>query len=617
MGALVATRKGRLVRVLLLPPEGATLGLSPEGIPELVDDAHPSARLRLAPRGEGLSVQSVAGRGDFELAGRTVAKGSLFAGDRLELEGIGFELDPAAGAPSSTAERLLELLAGAGPQDRDELLARILDEAIRDLGAERGYLLHRPRPGAELRPVARRGLDADFVSARISRTALDKAVAAGRPLLLADARTELAGSASTQVEGLRSILVSPLGEDAALYLDTRSGARAWGQGDLGRLGRFASLARQALAIGERQDQLRRQADRLASLSPAPPLVIGPSAPMRKMLDELKAAAAEDVTVLLMGETGTGKEVLAREIHGASRRRAGPFVAVNCMALSREVLESELFGHEKGAFTGADRRRLGRFELADGGTLFLDEIGELGLDAQVKLLRVLQERTVERVGSAESVPVDIRLVAATNQDLEARVREGRFRQDLYYRLAVFVLRPPPLRERREDVPVLAQGLLANLARRMGKAIDGFTPEALAALSGHDWPGNVRELANVIERALVLEKGPRITPTSLPFAPPTSGAGGPSWSEGWMETLPDELATAREIFETAFMKRAIESARGNVAEAARRLGVPRSTIYRKCEALGIPLNAPEPEAAGARGPRRETPRTGPGEDGPSGS
>ena len=238
-------------------------------------------------------------------------------------------------------------------------------------------------------------------------------------------------------------------------------------------------------------------------------IIGASAPLKAMLREVRQVAPTEATVLLTGETGTGKELVARAVHSLSPRRERTLVKVNCGAIPAGLVESELFGHEKGAFTGALQRRIGRFELADGGTIFLDEIGELPLDAQVKLLRVLQEGEFERVGGSSSIRVDVRVIAATNRDLSMEVTEGRFRADLYYRLNVVPIRVPPLRERRGDIPLLVRHFLAHYQRKFAKPLKGVSPDGMSRLEHYPWPGNVRELQNVLERAAVLSPGPMIS------------------------------------------------------------------------------------------------------------
>src|SRR4029079_10060604 len=251
-------------------------------------------------------------------------------------------------------------------------------------------------------------------------------------------------------------------------------------------------------------------------------IVGESPALRDVLARVEQVAQTSSTVLLRGETGTGKEMVARAIHINSARESRPFVRVNCAALAPGILESELFGHEKGSFTGAMARRLGRFEMADGGTLFLDEVGDLPPDVQVKLLRVLQEREFERVGGSETLKVDVRVVSATHRDLEKQIADGTFREDLYYRLTVFPIVLPPLRARASDLPVLAEHFVQKYPPAAGKAVRGLDASALAALSGYPWPGNVRELENVIERALILARGAEITAADLEFTRRPAGA-----------------------------------------------------------------------------------------------
>jgi len=290
-----------------------------------------------------------------------------------------------------------------------------------------------------------------------------------------------------------------------------------------------------------------------------------SASTKEIVDRVRDVAPYDSTVLVLGESGTGKELVGRAIHAESPRAGRPFVAVNCSAYSENLLESELFGHVRGSFTGAERDRQGRFELANGGTVFLDEIGEISPKIQVKLLRVLQEREIERVGDNRSRPVDLRIVAATNRDLARDVREGRFREDLYYRLNVFTLELPPLRERSEDVPALADHFLAKLAERTGKEVHGFSGDVLDAFLHHGWPGNVRELENVVESALVRARGPKITLADLP------------------ESFRAEIVPAVSAEDR--IRTALERTGGCVTRAARLLGVHRTTLWRQMREAGV--------------------------------
>ena len=305
-------------------------------------------------------------------------------------------------------------------------------------------------------------------------------------------------------------------------------------------------------------------------------IIGESGAMQEMLSVVRRVAPSDATVLIRGESGTGKELIARALHYASPRAARPLVKVNCAALAESLLEAELFGHEKGAFTGAVTARKGRFELADGGSLFLDEIGDLPPHLQVKLLRVLQEREFERVGSSRPIKVDVRLLAATHRNLEALVREGRFRDDLYYRINVVTIQLPPLRERREDVPMLIDHFLRGFADKNGKSIRGLTREAREALLRYDYPGNVRELENLIERAVVLTRDDVIDLTDLPLtleaqaAESESGAG---------------LVAAVEGLERRMIREALAKADGIQTRAAELLGIGERVLRYKLKKYGL--------------------------------
>jgi two-component system, NtrC family, response regulator HydG len=308
-------------------------------------------------------------------------------------------------------------------------------------------------------------------------------------------------------------------------------------------------------------------------------LVGASEAMARVREQVRKVAPTDATVLVLGESGTGKELVARALHEQSRRRGAPFVPVSCAALPEGLLESELFGHEKGSFTGAVRRKIGRFELADGGTLFLDEVGELPPAVQVKLLRVLQERRFERVGGEETIEVDVRLVSATNRDLRARAAAGAFREDLYYRLAIVPLALPPLRERGGDVALLAEHFLAKHAARLGCRLDGFEPDAMALLSRQTWAGNVRELENAVQQAMVFAEGPRVRAEDLPpalrDAPPALPV--PTGDRPLPEILDD--------LERQLVADAMRRAHGVKAEAARLLGVKPSALYYKLEKYGI--------------------------------
>ena len=308
-------------------------------------------------------------------------------------------------------------------------------------------------------------------------------------------------------------------------------------------------------------------------------MVGSSEKMRKVFEKIEKVARTDSSVIIYGESGTGKELVARALHYRSPRREGPFVKVNCAALAEGVLESELFGHEKGAFTGAIRRKKGKFELANTGTIFLDEVGDIPPAIQVKLLRVLQEKEIERVGGEGPIKVDVRIVAATNRDLPKMVEEGKFREDLFYRLHVIPIYLPPLRERKEDIPELVRHFLRKKCAQLGRKVPEVDPKALELLMEYDWPGNVRELENVLERAIVLCEGDRIGPSDLPLLVER---------EGDVLRVPEgevPLPEMLESLEKQLIERALEKARGVKAEAARILGIKTSTLYYKMEKYGM--------------------------------
>lgn len=343
----------------------------------------------------------------------------------------------------------------------------------------------------------------------------------------------------------------------------------------------------ALAVAKalEREQLKRGIEILAQdVNQRYHLISGKSIHMNQAVELARKAAASNATVLLMGESGTGKEIFAHFIHDCSERRGRPFIAINCGGLSRELLESDLFGHEKGAFTGAHQLKKGKVELGDGGTIFLDEIGDISPELQTKLLRFLQEREFERVGGTRPIHVEVRIVAATSRDLQRFVADGRFREDLYYRLNVVPITLPPLRERKDDIPVLAEFFLQRFALETKRPFTGISDQAMSSLISYDWPGNVRELANVLERVVVIAEGPRVSQEDLP---PEVRGKNTATSEG-VSYHDAVLAYRREIVLRALRKHA-----GNRIATARELGLHEKSLSRLIRSLGIKETSAKPE------------------------
>jgi DNA-binding NtrC family response regulator len=455
----------------------------------------------------------------------------------------------------------------------DERIVRI---TVRDALAKAGYRVTDLADGAAalraaeaerfdivLTDVRLPGLDGIALFRRIRQLHPDAAV------LLFTAHAEVQDAVAVMREGARDYIEKPFEMDELLL----------------RLGRVRDeLAfRRAMETGGAE---RPPAGRMP--------IRGISAATRRLVERVEAAAASDVNVLITGETGTGKDLCARTIHDRSRRAGKPFVAVNCAALPETLLEAELFGHEKGAFTGADRRRAGRFETARGGTLFLDEVGELPLAAQVKLLRVLETSTFEPVGSSKSVTVDVRIMAATNRDLAEAVAKGTFRQDLYYRLNVVDIETPPLRHRPGDVPILLSEVLAEIAVRQGRPVPALDPGAIAALATYRFPGNVRELIHALERAVAVSRGGVIRLEHLPPAISSTAGGhaGAVTDDGPDEARVEPLASAVARFERQYIRRVLDRTGGHRGRAAALLGISRKALWLRMRAEGD-AEEPEPE------------------------
>jgi len=349
------------------------------------------------------------------------------------------------------------------------------------------------------------------------------------------------------------------------------------------------LRRIANALAERELERENLRLRIRAGEGARRPIVGESRALRRVLDKVAKVAPTRAYVLLTGENGTGKELVAREIHALSERASGPFVEVNCAAIPHELIESELFGHEKGAFTGAHARRHGKFELAHGGTLFLDEIGDMSLAAQAKVLRALQDGVIQRVGGSEAISVDVRVVAATNKEVQKEIAEGRFREDLYYRLNVVPIHVPPLRERREDIPLLVEHFAREYCAENGMPPKGFSDDAVAAIVERSWPGNVRELKNTVERLVILAPGDAITAADVQSL---TGPAADSRAGGDDALLDRDLTFSdyQEAAEKAFLGRKLDENDWNVSETARQLDMQRSHLYKKIEKYGLARGMP---------------------------
>ncbi len=463
----------------------------------------------------------------------------------------------------------------------DDLGSRLLDLLLEVIPAERSaVLLIRPDEDETLIGQRRGGGSTGRGSLRISRTVVNRVAGEGVSLLCNDVRqSDLSGVESLRIESIRSLLCSPLLEGdqtvGVIYLDTKNPKTAFDENHLLFLTAVAAIASPALRrvrileeLATENRRLRRSTDRFG--------MVGESEPMQRIFDFIARIAPTDSTVLIRGESGTGKDLAARALHAGSSRSDKPFQALNCAALSETLIESELFGHEKGAFTGAAARRQGKLEAADGGTVFLDEIGELPASIQAKLLRVLETREFERLGGNQAVKVDIRLVAATNRDLEKAIEAGDFRRDLFYRLNVISFEMPPLRSRGRDVTLLARHFLKRLSRRLNRPGLLLSPAAEAVLLHYQWPGNVRELANAMERASVLAQGSEIRLEDLP--------------EAMLETDAEEIGITRyhEVLNRVKRKvilEAVSATGGNITEAAGQLGLHPNYLHRLIRNLGL--------------------------------
>lgn len=464
------------------------------------------------------------------------------------------------------------------------LVDTLLDAIVELTGADKGFLVLVEDEGRLVARAARKVDRQDIQRSldQLSDSILRRVLETRRPLIVADALSDEEWSASESVINLKllSVMCCPLlnhGElTGLLYVGNNRVTNVFDGSSLDVMNVFAAQASLLLSQARRMDDLAKKNDALTEQLEGLKFgrIVGACDSMQAVFKRVRKVATTDVSVLVTGETGTGKELVAREVHEGSHRAQGPFVVVNCGAIPENLLESELFGHVRGAFTGAVADKMGRFQAAHGGTLFLDEIGEMPMSLQVKLLRALQEHVVTRVGDTQSERVDIRVVAATNRKLDEEIRAGRFREDLFYRLNVVNVVLPPLRDRGDDLAALARYFLARDAEELGRSIKGFTKSAVVAMRKYRWPGNIRELENRIKKAVVLAERNLLTAADLDIE-----------ESDIEDVLP--LAEAKERFQIRYINRVLEMNAGNRTKTARDLGVDPRTVFRHLEKLNASI------------------------------
>ncbi|HEY4180631.1 MAG TPA: sigma 54-interacting transcriptional regulator [Kofleriaceae bacterium] len=622
-----------------LPLRGGVVGRGEGSLVQLTDPTVSRSHGSIELRDGAMSWVDDSGKTRTLINGQPAIVHRLEAGDEIILGGTKMAYLPVDGVAVTKASSHVtmevgsrQLLALVGEHDRArrhlaalaqlgdrlraesaagrEAVARAAcDAAITALGAHRAFVLS---TGRRVAPVAAATTAGEPTQLQAPADLVEKVVT-GKQIMTAET-------------GNRALIASPIagtGDDVIGILWVDRKGSAWEQIDALAVGCLSHLLSAAWVASDARDQAVRRADALEeqlATGSSNGELIGKSEATQTVLAFVKKVGPNDATVLLGGESGAGKEMVARAIHNASRRAKGPCVAVNCAALTESLIESELFGHEKGAFTGATEKKAGRFEMADKGTLFLDEVGELPLGLQTKFLRVLEERRFERVGGQKAIEVDVRVVAATNRDLSEMVRRGTFREDLFYRLSVIAIDVPPLRARLDDVPLLAEHFLARFRQQAGRRISGFAPDAMSAMTRYPWPGNVRELRNAVERAVVLgdrdtiqlqdlppqvlsqTQAPR-TRTSSPTPPlgsSISNAALPAMAvvvtaasnatidaPSPVQTYNPPAPTARSLreLEKEGILAALAATNGNKAQAAAILEIDRSTLYKKLKDYGI--------------------------------
>ena len=599
MATLNITRRDGTAVVVPVYKSLTTIGADKES--DVVLDDAGAARLAatIAFDGTTYTIASSDKRAEIEVSGRPVRKQTLVDGDLVRIGGVSlvFATEETPRAPvkaENPADRQIEayrrLLAFSEALGAEEsitaLLDRAMDEMIAVTRADKGFLVLL-EDGAPVVRVARniRGENLEQAVAELSDTILAKVFREKRPIVVSNALHDTEFNSSISVINLRltSVMCAPLSHQGevfgAIYVGNNSVVSLFDEKSLELLSVFAGQASLLVQNALHVDALEKRADKLEEALEDKRYgdVIGSCDGMKEIFKRIDKIAKTDISVLITGETGTGKELIAREVHRRSPRAKGPLVVINCGAIPENLLESELFGHVRGAFTGAVQTRAGRFQLASGGTLFLDEIGEMPMHLQVKLLRAIQEKQVTKVGDAKAENVDIRVIAATHRNLEDMVKKGEFREDLYYRLNVVGVHLPPLRERGEDVVVIANFLMKKFADEFDVKVKGLSPKAMTAVRRYTWPGNVRQLENRLKRAIVLCEGGRIEPSDLDIT-----------DEDLEDILP--LSEALERFRRRYINEALERNAGNRTKTAKELGVDPRTIFRHLEAERDPSEDP---------------------------
>ena len=600
MPSLRLTSPGQPPTVYHLYKKITSIGSAPDNdivLPDpLVADSYASIHFD----GQVYTIATLARRSDVVVNGKKRGKHKLSHQDRLiigssELRFALMDEEPPAEAEAAAtitdldAYTKLFVFSEKLMQKRDlsELLEALMDSIVEITNADKGFLILTEADEMDIkvaRNVKRENI-ADAIS-QLSDSIIAKVVKTRRPVIISDAMHDDEFSAAKSVMQLRvsSVICVPLldrGRLLGLIYIGNDSIRSLFQEETMRLVTIFSaqaslIVANALLVNELRLDNRRLHERLEQYRFGE--IVGTSAPMQQVFRRVEKIAATDISVLITGETGTGKELIAREIHARSPRVGKPFITINCGAIPENLLESELFGHVKGAFTGAIAAKQGKFQSADGGTLFLDEIGEMAIELQVKLLRALQERVVIRVGDNRPETVDIRILAATNRELEKEIAGGRFREDLYYRLNVVNLHLPPLRDRGDDVLVLARYLLSRYGREYDAKVKGFSPNASVAIRKHNWPGNIRELENRIKKAVVLCESTVIGPDDLGLT---------------ADVVPQilNLSDAKERFQREYINEILALNNGNRTKTARDLGVDPRTIFRHLEKEGEGESASE--------------------------